>query len=168
MVPVIIVGLDGETPFLGQNAANMSLPVVLASDQPAVAVTAATFPLPSGASTEATLALIKAKTDNLDVALSTRTKAADQQHVVVDSSASVPVTGPVTDAQLRASSIPVSVTALVDDTVPSYPPSTPQTLSLSTDGRLRVVTAGESFNFSPWGEPERYEVRGSFGALTAW
>lgn len=43
--------------------------------------------LPTGASTEITLALIKAKTDNLDVALSTRTKPADQQHTIVDSSA---------------------------------------------------------------------------------
>lgn len=34
-------------------------------------VSAAALPLPTGASTEATLALIKAKTDNLDVALST-------------------------------------------------------------------------------------------------
>lgn len=37
--------------------------------------------------TQTTLALIKAKTDNIDVALSTRTKPADQQHVIVDSSA---------------------------------------------------------------------------------
>lgn len=35
--------------------------------------------------TQTTLALIKAKTDNIDVALSTRTKPADQQHVIVDS-----------------------------------------------------------------------------------
>lgn len=37
--------------------------------------------------TQTTLALIKAKTDNLDIALSTRTKPADQQHTIVDSSA---------------------------------------------------------------------------------
>lgn len=43
--------------------------------------------LPTGASTEATLALIKAKTDNLDVALSTRTKPADAQHAIIDSGA---------------------------------------------------------------------------------
>lgn len=42
--------------------------------------------------TQTTLALIKAKTDNIDVALSTRTKPADQQHVIVDSSAAVAVT----------------------------------------------------------------------------
>lgn len=35
--------------------------------------------------TQTTLALIKAKTDNLDVLLSTRTKSADQQHAIVDS-----------------------------------------------------------------------------------
>lgn len=37
--------------------------------------------------TEDTLTLIKTKTDNLDVALSTRTKPSDQQHAIVDSSA---------------------------------------------------------------------------------
>lgn len=56
------------------------------------AVTAAALPLPTGASTETTLALIKAKTDNLDVALSTRA-----------------VTG-LTDAQIRATPLPVSGT----------------------------------------------------------
>lgn len=40
-------------------------------------ISAVSLPLPTGASTEATLALIKAKTDNLDVALSTRLKPAD-------------------------------------------------------------------------------------------
>lgn len=44
-----------------------------------------TVGLPAGASTEATLALIKAKTDNIDVALSTRTKPADAQHAIIDS-----------------------------------------------------------------------------------
>lgn len=44
-------------------------------------ISASALPLPTGASTEATLALIKAKTDNLDVLLSTRTKPADSQTV---------------------------------------------------------------------------------------
>jgi len=47
-----------------------------------------TLALESGgnlASIDARLALIKAKTDNLDVALSTRTKPADQQHAIIDS-----------------------------------------------------------------------------------
>lgn len=124
---------------VGQKVSSDSLSVVLASDQPSFAVSisseveikndtgnpipvdgsavtqpvsAAALPLPSGASTEATLALIKAKTDNLDVALSTRTKPADAQHVIVDSSASIAVTGPLTDAQLRAAAVPVSAASL--------------------------------------------------------
>lgn len=57
--------------------------------------------------TQATLALIKAKTDNIDVLLSTRTKPADAQHVIVDSG----VTTGLTDTQLRASAVPVSLAA---------------------------------------------------------
>lgn len=82
-------------------------------------VSASALPLPSGASTEATLALIKAKTDNLDVALSTRavtglTDAQLRASVVPVSLASttvtgsVAVTGPLTDTQLRASAIPIT------------------------------------------------------------
>lgn len=56
--------------------------------------------------TQTTLALIKAKTDNIDVALSTRTKPADAQHVIVDSG----VTTGLTDTQLRATPVPVSGT----------------------------------------------------------
>jgi len=63
-------------------------------DNASIAITAAALPLPAGAATEATLALIKAKTDNLDVALSTRA-----------------VTG-LTDAQLRAAAVPVSLAAV--------------------------------------------------------
>jgi len=84
-------------------------------------VSAASLPLPTGASTEATLALIKAKTDNLDVLLSTRTKPADAQKVdgsavtqpvsgTVAISGTVPVSGPLTDTQLRATPVPVSGT----------------------------------------------------------
>lgn len=72
----------------------------------AVPVSLSSTPLPTDAATQTTLALIKAKTDNLDVALSTRTKAADQQHVLIDSP-----TG-LTDTQLRATAVPVSATNL--------------------------------------------------------
>jgi hypothetical protein len=67
----------------------------------AVAVSAAALPLPTGAATEATLL--------------TRTKPADQQHVIIDTSPTGPplsVTGPLTDAQLRASAVPVSAATL--------------------------------------------------------
>lgn len=78
----------------------------------AVPVSNASLPLPTGASTEATLALIKAKTDNIDVLVSTRTKPADQQHVIVDSSSSVAVTGALTDSELRATAVPISAASL--------------------------------------------------------
>jgi len=94
--------------------------VVIATDQPslsnAIPISAASLPLPSGASTEATLALIKAKTDNIDVLLSTRTKPADQQHVIIDSSASIAVTG-----TFFQSTQPVSIagTVTVDTELPA-------------------------------------------------
>jgi hypothetical protein len=103
---------------LGQKTMSASTPVTMASDQGALAVSgtfwqttqpvsgtvtanagtgtfaisAAALPLPADAATQTTLALIKAKTDNLDVALSTRA-----------------VTG-LTDAELRATAVPVSGT----------------------------------------------------------
>lgn len=51
------------------------------------------------------VAVTNAGLTNIDVLLSTRTKPADQQHVVIDSSASLAVTGPLTDTQLRASPV---------------------------------------------------------------
>jgi hypothetical protein len=61
-------------------------------------VSAASLPLPAGASTEATLAAIKAKTDNLDVALSTRTKPSDTQPI---SATALPLpAGAATEASL--------------------------------------------------------------------
>lgn len=76
-----------------------------------------------------TVAVTSAGLTNLDVALSTRTKPADQQHTIIDSGTtvvtqptgtnlhvvvdSVPttaVTGPLTDTQLRATSVPVTAT----------------------------------------------------------
>jgi hypothetical protein len=75
-----------------------TLPVsgtVAVSNLPATQpVSAAALPLPAGASTEATLAAIKAKTDNIDVLLSTRTKPADVQHVD-GSGVTQPVSGTV-------------------------------------------------------------------------
>lgn len=77
--------------------------------------------------TQATLALIKAKTDNIDVALSTRTKPADTQvvslvsttisnipHVIIDS---MPAGGAgLTDTELRATPVLVSVSGVATAT----------------------------------------------------
>jgi hypothetical protein len=69
----------------------------------------ATLPLPTGAATSGRQDTANTSLANLDVALSTRTKPSDQQHVIVDSSASLAVTGPLTDTQLRATAVPVSL-----------------------------------------------------------
>lgn len=72
--------IDNKTPALGQALAAASQPVVLTAAQQAALTPPAAI---TGFSTEATLAAIKAKTDNLDVLLSTRTKPADTQQVTV-------------------------------------------------------------------------------------
>lgn len=54
------------------------------------------------------VAVTSAGLTNLDVALSTRTKPADQQHTIIDSSAAIAVTGPLTDTQIRATPLPIS------------------------------------------------------------
>jgi hypothetical protein len=96
-----------------------ALPVSGTFYQATQPVSAASLPLPTGAATEVTLALIKAKTDNIDVLLSTRTKPADTQAVSgtfwqatqpVSGTfwqATQPVSGPLTDVQLRATAVPV-------------------------------------------------------------
>lgn len=105
----------------------------------AVPVSAAALPLPTGASTEATLALIKAKTDNLDVTLSS-----GGAHVTVDS------------------------IALVGDAVPSYVAGQSKPLSMTSDGRLRVITLEESYNFRSWGRRCARASPKRFRAMTAW
>lgn len=107
-----------KIPSQGQALAAASTPVVLPAAQittltPPAAIT--NYANETGGNlatiagkdfaTQTTLALIKAKTDNIDVALSTRTKPADQQHVIVDSG----VTTGLTDTQLRATAVPVSL-----------------------------------------------------------
>lgn len=91
--------------------------------------------LPSGASTEATLALIKAKTDNLDVALSTRTKPADQQHAIVDSS--VLPTGAATEATLATRLSESDFDAKTGSLTESAPAS--DTASSGLNGRLQRI-----------------------------
>lgn len=114
-----------------------------------VAITAAALPLPEGASTEVTLALIKAKTDNLNVTLS-----GGGTHVIVDSAPAAPSAADVLavdgdagyvagetgkkltqtpDGRLRA-----TVAGLVSEAAESYINGEIRSLSLNTEGRLRV------------------------------
>ncbi len=50
----------------------------------------------------------------------------------------------------------VLMQAIASDAAPGYPPDTVRPLSVTTDGRLRVVTADESFNMAPWSHPNEF------------
>lgn len=120
-------GTDVNISGVGGNTVTTSIPVsgTVTFSNATIGVTHANFANLDAAlstlATQSTLAQIKAKTDNLDVLLSTRTKPADQQHAIIDSGSvtftnasigitgSVAVTGPLTDTQLRASAVPVSL-----------------------------------------------------------
>jgi hypothetical protein len=101
----------------------------------AVAISATSLPLPTGATTEATLLLIKAAVETIDnfisgarglvtednsaailtklgdilTELAQKTEPANAQHVIVDSGAAL------TDAQLRATPVPISGNVTVSD-----------------------------------------------------
>lgn len=106
-----------DAAVLGQDTMANSLPVVIASDQSTVPVSAASLPLPSGAATETTLSGINTKIPaNLTVS-STRLLV-DGSGVTqpvsgsVSVSGSVAVTGPLTNTELRATAVPVSAASL--------------------------------------------------------
>lgn len=124
--PVLLYDANGDPLVLGQATMALSVPVVIASDQSALPVSAASLPLPSGAATEATLALVKAKTDNLDVLLSTRA-----------------VTG-LTDAQLRATPVPVSGT-FWQTTQPISAASLPLPSGAATEATLATLLTTAAF-----------------------
>lgn len=103
--------INTKTPALGQALMAASQPVVIASNQSTVPVSAASLPLPSGAATSAlqttgntSLSSIDTKTPALGQAL----MAASQPVVIASNQSAISVTGPLTDAQLRATAVPVS------------------------------------------------------------
>lgn len=94
--------------------------------------------LPTGASTETTLALIKAKTDNLDVLLSSRTKPSDDQLVSIDRTGRTPV--------LKTGTL-VTTTTTADQVVLTYTVTSGKTLWLeyyAYDTRLTAISATAS------------------------
>ena len=116
-----VASVDSKTPALGQALAAASVPVVLTAAQistltpqtnaltdtqlraSAVPVSAASLPLPTGAATEATLSTLSGKVPANLTVTSTR--------LLVDGSGvTQPVSGPLTDTQLRATPVPVSGT----------------------------------------------------------
>lgn len=120
-----LASIDGKTPALGQQLAAASSPVVLTAAQVvtltpfaggltdtqlravAVPVSAASLPLPTGASTETTLAALNTKVPAQGQAL-----AAASTPVVLTAAqitTLTPFAGGLTDTQLRTSAVPVSL-----------------------------------------------------------
>jgi len=50
------------------------------------------------------------------------------------------------------------ISALVDETTPAYLPGVTKPISMTPDGRLRVITVSESFNLQPWQDLFEMEV----------
>jgi hypothetical protein len=132
-------------------------------------VSAAALPLPAGASTEATLALIKAKTDNLDVALSTRTKPADTQPV---SAVALPLpAGAATEATLLTRTKPAD-TQKVDGSAVTQPVSAaalPLPAGAATEATLltRTKPADSQLVGAPVGTPAFVRLSDGASALIA-
>jgi len=99
-----IAAINTKTPALGQALMAASQPVVIASNQSTLPISAATLPLPTGAATETTLAAINTKLPAQGQAL----MAASQPVVIASNQSAIPVSGPLTDTQLRAVAVPVS------------------------------------------------------------
>lgn len=99
-----LAAMNAKVPTVGQKAMAASTPVVIASDQGALPMSAAALPLPAGAATEATLADLNAKVPTVGQ----KPMAASLPVVIASDQAALPVSGPMTDAQFRASAAPTS------------------------------------------------------------
>ena len=60
------------------------------------------------------------------------------------------------------------VKALVNDATQSYNLDEIQPLSMTSDGRLRVITVYVSYNLASWGDPEEFTDPLEFRTFTAW
>jgi hypothetical protein len=142
-----------------------------------------------GLVTEDNSAAILAKLEELRAELILKTEPLDSQHVTIDSmppvsaSSAADVLDPDGDAlyavgqlgknltQSHDGRLRVAIGALVSDTVESLLADELHSLSLTTEGRLRVSTARESYNFAPWGKPNNFPHRQTHirrHPLTAW
>lgn len=73
-----LTSIDGKLNSLGQKTMSGSVPVTVASDQPALPVSAASLPLPSGAATATNQATEIASLASIDTKLSSQATAANQ------------------------------------------------------------------------------------------
>jgi len=107
-IDVSTVSIDTKTPAQGQALMAASVPVVIASDQSTLPISAASLPLPSGAATETTLAAIDTKTPAQGQALmaaSVPVVIASDQSVLPVSAASLPLPSGAATAANQATEI---------------------------------------------------------------
>lgn len=83
-----LTSIDGKLGSLGQKTSAGSAPVVIASDQSTLPVSAASLPLPTGAATETTLAAMSAK---LPATLGQKASAASMAVVLASDQSIVPI-----------------------------------------------------------------------------
>lgn len=106
--------INTKTPALGQAVMASSSPVVIASNQSAVPISAASLPLPTGAATETTLSALNTKVPTVGqkaMAASSPVVLASDQSAVPVTVASVPLpTGAATETTLAAMSAKLPAT----------------------------------------------------------
>lgn len=139
---------------LGQKTKATSTPVVLPSDQ-TVPISVGSLPLPAGAATEATLAA-RASETTLSSRLADATfigrintlgqkiMASSTPVVLASDQSSVPVTGPLTNAQLRASPVPVSFdeSSLATETTLAAAKADLDSIAAKADVALSTIKTG--------------------------
>lgn len=125
---------------LGQKTAANSTPTVLASDQSAIPITAASLPLPTGATTETTLAALSAKVP----ALGQAAMAASTPVVIASNQSAVPVSGTVTANQGTAAAAAGAWPVGVTDGVSTAAVKLASTAAAATDPALVVAVSPNS------------------------
>jgi hypothetical protein len=124
--------INGKIPALGQAAMAASSPVVIASNQSAVPVSAASLPLPTGAATEATLSTLNGKIAALGQAL----MSASHPVVIASNQSTLPVS---------AASLPLPSGAATEATLAAMSAKLPATLGQKTKANsLAVVLSSDS------------------------
>ena len=103
-----------------------------------VPVSAAALPLPSGAATETTLSALSAKHP---ATLGQKAMTASLAVVVASDQSALPVSGPLTDTQIRATALPVSGTVAVSGTSAVSAASLPLPTGASTEATLSAASA---------------------------
>lgn len=110
---ILPLGPSGRSVVIEGNASGVAIPVTGTFFQTTQPISAASLPLPSGASTGAKQDTGNTSVANIDTktpALGQAVMASSSPVVIASNQSAVPVSGPLTDTQLRATPVPVSGT----------------------------------------------------------